>query len=88
MRCDLGLLQTFCQCSGAKVGFAIVQAAAIDMVNQKGLRHIEDLAVHPDGGLFFTVPDLSLGVVCASSLSGVPFMFGQAWVVIGVNDSV
>ena len=74
--------------SGAKVGFAIVQAIAIDMVDQEGLRHIEDLAVHPDGEFFFAVPDLSLGVVGASSFGGVPFMFSQAWVVIGVNDSI
>jgi len=74
--------------SGPKVGFTIVQAVAIDMVNQKGLRHIEDLAVHPDGEVFFAVPDLALGVVGASSLGGVPFIFSQAWVVIGVHDSV
>lgn len=74
--------------SGPKVGFAIVQAVAIDVVNQKGLRHIQDLAVQPDGELFFAVPDLALGVVGASALGGVPFIFGQAWIVVGVHDSV
>ena len=44
--------------------------------------------MHPDGGLFFAVPDLSLGVVGVSALGGVPFIFGQAWVLIGVHDSV
>ena len=44
--------------------------------------------MHPDGELFFAVPDLSLGVVGASSSGGVPFIFGQAWIVIGVHDSV
>jgi hypothetical protein len=58
------------------------------MVNQKGLRHIEDLTVHPDGELFSAVPDLSLGVVGASASGGVPFVFSQAWIVIGVRDSV
>ena len=74
--------------SGAEVGFTIVQAIAIDVVNQKGLRHAEDLAVHPDGELFFAVPDLALGVIGASAFGGVPFIFSQAWVVIGVNDSI
>lgn len=74
--------------SGPKVGFAIVQAVPIDVVNQKGLRHIEDLAVQPDGELFFAVPDLALRVVGVSSLGGVPFVFGQAWIIVGVHDCV
>jgi len=74
--------------SGPKVGFAIVQAVAIDMVNQKALGHIQDLAVQPDGELFFAVPDLALRVVSVPALGGVPFIFGQAWIVVGVHDSV
>jgi hypothetical protein len=74
---------------GAKVGFAVVKAITVYMVDEKRVGDIEDLAVHFDGKLFFLfgVPDFSLRVAGISGLIGVPPVHTEAWIVIRVNDS-
>lgn len=77
-------------CCGTEIGFAIVEAVVVYVVNEEMVGDIEYLAVHSDGDLFFVfgVPDLSLSIVGVSALVGVPFVNAEAWVVFGVHDSV
>ena len=77
-------------CCGTEIGFAIVEAVVVYVVNEEMVGDIEYLAVHSDGDLFFVfgVPDLSLGIVGVSALVGVPFVNAEAWVVFGVHDRI
>jgi len=72
---------------GAEVGAAIVKAFAIDVVNEDVARDFENLTVH--GKLTaFTVfgHDRADGVEVHTVADGVPLVFGQIIIIIGVND--
>jgi len=77
-------------CGGTEVCFAIVEAVAVYVVNEEKIGDVQDLAVHFDCYLLFDFgqPELSLGVVGVPTPVGVPFVSGEARVVIRVNDGV
>ena len=75
---------------GAEVGLAIVPAVMVDVVHVEVVRHVDDLAVHRYGQPFSELrrPLAPDGVVGAVAGAGVPFVFADSLVVVGVDDGV
>lgn len=74
---------------GAEVCFSIVEAVAVDVVTEKVIGDVNDLAVHPDSfsGLISRVALPADGVRAGGAFCDVPFVHCEAWIVFGVNDS-
>ena len=62
-------------CCGPQVGYAIVEAVMVDMIDEQMAGWIEDLAVHLDMlPLFITHMDPADGIIRVFGLIGVPFV--------------
>lgn len=71
----------------AQVGFAIVQAVLVDMIDVHARRRFDYFAVHVDGfGLAVAQADLAHGVDCPRSFGRVPLVPHLAIVVRRVHD--
>jgi len=79
-----------CRSGGAEVGFAIVPAVMIDMVDEEALRHIYDFAVHRYCQPLSLArrPLAPYGVVRTASLGDVPFVPVDSFEIIGIHDGV
>ena len=75
---------------GAEVGFAIVPAVVVDVVDEEPFRDVEHFAVHRYcQPLFqFRRPLAPDGVICIAPHADVPFVFAEAVVIVGVHDGV
>jgi len=69
-------------CASAQIGLSVVQAVAVYMVNDKAFRSAGNLAVHCD----YIGTIRSKGVEVVFSSATVPFVFGQAFIIIGVDN--
>ena len=84
-----GIVRIAASSDRTQVCLSVVQAMMIDVVNNEAMRDVNDEAVH------FYVQQLlggfrplaSDGIKCTARLSSVPSIFGQARIVIGINDS-
>jgi hypothetical protein len=74
----------------AEIGFAIVPAVMIDVVNVEIARHVDDFAVHRYRQPLsqYRRPLAPYGVICVAPFGYVPFLFDDALVVVRVHDGV
>ncbi len=64
-------------CSRPEVGFSIVEAVMVDMVNDERVRRIYYFGVHLNSVfvLVYGIPDTTSSIKGASTLAGIPFVF-------------
>jgi len=74
----------------AKIGLSIVKAVAIDVIHEHIVWYFKYLAVHVElafcavSGLYGTYSV----VATAGPAGGIPFMLGQAPVIVGIDDCI
>jgi hypothetical protein len=74
-------------CSEAQICLSIVEAVAIDMIDEHAFRGLKDSAVHRKvafSNAIYSGP--SSGVESPAVRIGVPLVFGEAIVIFGVDD--
>ncbi len=74
-------------CADAEVALSVVQAVTVYMINDHAFGGAGDIAVHEDFFLFIAYAYIGIGVKVVSILAGVPFVFFQALVIVGIDDS-
>ena len=63
-------------CCGSQVRFAIIVAGMVDMIDEKVVGRVDNLAVHLNMlPLVFTEMDAPAGIKGVFALNGVPFVF-------------
>ena len=63
-------------CGGSQVRFAIIEAVMVDMIDEKMVRRVDNLAVHLDMlPLFKTHMNPADGIIRVFGFIGVPFVF-------------
>jgi len=63
-------------CCGSQVGFAIIEAVMVDMIDVKMVGRVENLAVHLDVlPPVFSDMNPADGIISVFGLIGVPFVF-------------
>ena len=63
-------------CRGSQVGFAIVQAVMVDMIDEKMVGRVDNLSVHLDMlPLVETHMNPADGIICVFGFISVPFVF-------------
>jgi hypothetical protein len=73
----------------AKIGLAIVQTIAIDMVNKQVVGNLAYLTMHEYLALFsIFIPDTTGGIKISALLDSAPFVFRQAAVIVRIDDCV
>ena len=76
-------------CRRAEVRFAIIEAVMVDMIDEKMVRRVDNLAVHLDMlPLFITDMNPADGIICIFGLIGVPFVFVQSLEIFRIDDGV
>ncbi len=63
-------------CGGSQVGFAIIEAVMVDMIDEKMVGRVENLSVHLNMlPLVFSDMNPPDGIIGVLGLIGVPFVF-------------
>jgi hypothetical protein len=76
-------------CGASQVGYAIIEAVMVDVIDEKMAGRIENLAVHLNMfPLFITYMDPADGVISVFGLVGVPFVFIQSLEIFRIDDGV
>jgi hypothetical protein len=73
---------------GSEVCLSVVEAVVVDVVAEHAMGDVDDEMVHVGvfAGLFFSVGQRADGIKGVYVFLGVPFVFHQAVIVLGVND--
>lgn len=74
-------------CSETEICLSIVEAVSIDMVDEHALRGLKHSAVHRKVSFSYAIySGPSSGIESSAVRIGVPFVFREVIIVIGVND--